>query len=149
VVYPVACHDNSRSCNRFLTTPILTVQVVRNLHFAICTCVRKATSHYPKRQEATICIRIARVTNLAHSLKASRKCNGCQQKSGAEVDFGTPQHVSALTSRQICLRFLRILFPPRKLLGNIHQPLLPIRPVNCKRLLLLTSNWPRVSHSHS
>ena len=50
--------------------------------------MRKATSHYPQRQEATICIRIARVTNLAHSLKAGKKCNhgnGCQKRSESTI----------------------------------------------------------------
>ena len=50
--------------------------------------MRKATSHYPQRQEATICIRIARVTNLAHPLKAGKKYNhgnGCQQRSESTI----------------------------------------------------------------
>ena len=141
VVYPVACHDNSRSCNRFLTTPILTVQVVRNLHFAICTCVRKATSHYPQRQEATICMRIARVTNLAHSPKAGKKCNhgnGCQQRSIFV------RHNMAVRWRydKSVFNSLRILSPPRKLLGNIHQPLIK----TCK---LQTSPTPNLKLAKS
>ena len=112
MVYPVACHDNSRSCNRFLTTSILTVQVVRNLHFAICTCVRKATSHYPQRQEATICIRIARVTNLAHSLKAGKKCNhgnGCQKRSESTIPTHSLGNGLLSTIQVICV-FYKVKF---------------------------------------